>query len=257
MPCSRELPPMKVFRCLFTVVALVASLRAADEPVPHPLVWDAMEKTSEPKPGDGAAPFEFTVTNRSKAPVTILQIRPSCGCTVVESPPFPWKLAPAEKGTVSAIVDFHGKDGDVAKALFVGTSAGPQTLLMHVKIPMLDEATRKQNQSMATADRQAVFRGECASCHAKPAENKYGEELFHAACAVCHISSHRASMVPDLFVARDKRDAGWWTKWITEGREGSLMPAFAAKHGGPLNDAQVDSLVEFVLANLPTAPRTN
>ena len=62
-------------------------------------------------------------------------------------------------------------------------------------------------------------------------------------------------MVPDLLVARETRDATYWTKWISEGREGSLMPAFAATHGGPLSDAQIASLVEFALRQLPTAPR--
>jgi mono/diheme cytochrome c family protein len=76
-------------------------------------------------------------------------------------------------------------------------------------------------------------------------------------CGVCHLAGHRASMVPDLLVAREPRDAAWWTKWITEGKEGSLMPAFALQQGGPLSRSQIVSLVDFALANLPTEPPKN
>ena len=64
-------------------------------------------------------------------------------------------------------------------------------------------------------------------------------------------------MVPDLLVARDQRDAAWWRGWITDGKDGTLMPAFGKTHDGPLTDAQIDSLVEFALSHLPTEARTN
>jgi mono/diheme cytochrome c family protein len=242
-----------IVRCIALLFGVV-SARAADEAPPHPLVWDAMEKSSAPKLGDGAAQFTFTVTNRSKEPVTILQVRPSCGCTTVDLPPTPWVVAPGAGGAVTALVDFRGKEGELEKALFVGTSAGPQTLIMRVKVPAMDEEHRRLNQQAALANRQAVFANECALCHAVPANGKTGGELFQAACAVCHMAPHRATMVPDLLVAREKRDAAWWTKWITEGKQGTLMPAFAEKHGGPLTAAQVDSLVEYLVQNLPTEP---
>jgi cytochrome c5 len=36
-------------------------------------------------------------------------------------------------------------------------------------------------------DRQAVFKGDCASVPiAKPGEGKYGQALYDAVCAVCH-----------------------------------------------------------------------
>ena len=64
-------------------------------------------------------------------------------------------------------------------------------------------------------------------------------------------------MVPDLKVARAVRDAAFWEKWIGEGKEGSLMPGFARKHGGPLSPEQIASLVEYALTRLPTAPARN
>ena len=251
---------MKLLRLILVLAGPLALAWAAEKPAdaaPHPLVWDAMEKTVTARPGDGAADFVFKATNTSAQPVTITEVQPSCGCTVVDLPRTPWVLAPGASGSLTATVEFNGKDGDLTKSLFVDSSAGMQTLTMHIKIPVPDEAARERNRKLALADRQTVFRGDCAACHAAPAAHKTGEELFQAACLVCHATTHRASMVPDLLVARGQRDAAWWRTWIAEGREGTLMPAFSEKRGGPLTDAQVDSLVEFALSHLPTESRTN
>ena len=50
------------------------------------------------------------------------------------------------------------------------------------------------------------------------------------------------------------RDHAYWLNWITYGRPGSLMPAFGEKDGGPLTKEQIDSLVEYLLANFPKGP---
>ena len=41
---------------------------------------------------------------------------------------------------------------------------------------------------------------------------------------------------------------------ITEGREKTLMPAFGEHQGGPLSEAQIESLVVWALKSLPTEP---
>jgi mono/diheme cytochrome c family protein len=220
----------------------------------HPLVWDAMEKTIEPKPGDGAADFEFTVTNVSDKPVTIEQIRPSCGCTVAEMPSSPWIIAPGANGTFVGTIDFRGKEGVVSKSIFVNSTAGTQTLGIIVKIPTLDEEARKKNQMIAQQNRQAVFAGDCAKCHLEPIRERSGAELFTTACGVCHFSTRRSNIVPDLLTAREHRDAAFWRKWISEGKSGTLMPAWSKKNGGPLTDEQIESLVTFALQTLPTEP---
>lgn len=220
-----------------------------------PLVWDAMEKTIEAQPGEGAGEFVFHVTNKGTQAVSILDARPSCSCTVAEMPSVPWKLLPGAGGNITGTITFAGKVGSVTKSIAVTTTAGLQTLRITVNIPPPDEAQRMRNRERASANRQAVFHGECASCHAPPLAGKTGGDLFLAGCVVCHQSAQRASMVPDLLVATEHRDAAYWTKWIAEGRDGSLMPAFAAERGGPLTGPQIDSLVEFLLKQLPTEPR--
>jgi cytochrome c553 len=239
----------------FFVAAIAASAQPNPSAVPaHPLIWDAMEKTLVVKPGDGAAEFEFHVTNKSERAVEIFDVRPSCGCTVADMPSRPWILAPGAKGSFRGTVDFRGKHGRFAKSLFIDSSAETQVLGIVINLPDMPNP-RERNREMASVDRQAVFKGDCAKCHATPAQGKKGSDLFAIACGVCHLANHRAAMVPDLSIVREPRDAEYWRKWIIEGKEGTLMPAFSQKNGGPLTDEQVDSLVEFAMARLPTAPR--
>lgn len=220
------------------------------------LVWDAMEKSIEAKPGDESADFVFSVTNKSENAVEIVNVRPSCGCTVAELPEQPWILAPGASGAFRAKVDFQGKIGKFTKTIYVTSTLGTQMLSVVMNVPDSEESRRARNQQLATADRQAVFRGDCASCHVAPTIGKSGGELFQAACGICHTAEHRASMVPDLAVARVPRDAEYWRTWISDGKERSLMPAFAERHGGPLNAAQIESLIAFMLEKYPAESRT-
>jgi mono/diheme cytochrome c family protein len=103
-----------------------------------------------------------------------------------------------------------------------------------------------------------VLHGECASCHVTPTIGKTGGELFQTACLICHGAEQRASMVPDLKVAKAPRDAAYWEKWIREGGgEKTLMPAFDKARNGSLDEAQIKSLVVYLLATLPTRPPSN
>lgn len=235
--------------------AFLLSFSPAFAAAGHPLQWDAMQKRAAPKFEDGVVKFEFHVTNTAARPVKIYGIRPTCGCTTVEAPRMPWTLAPGERGTVRATVDFLGKEGEVARDLVVSAVEGTQSLSMVIQVPAMSPEMRTRNQAIAAANRQKVFEGQCASCHFTPAQNRFGDDLFEAACAVCHQAKHRAAMVPDLAIAKEKRDAAWWKRWIEDGREGSLMPGFAQKHGGPLSEPQIDSLVEYLLEAFPREPK--
>ena len=220
-----------------------------------PLVWDAMQKTIVAAPGAESVDFDFTVANTSDAAVKIEQLRPTCGCTVVEMPSSPWVIPPHGHGTFTGTVDLRGKEGALSKAIFVNTTKGTQVLRLSINIPEMDETARRRARAVAQADRQAVFRGECATCHVTPTIGKSSGELFTAACGVCHFSPRRAGMVPDLLVAHQHRDAAFWRKWITEGKEGTLMPAWSKARGGPLTDEQIESLVAYAVKMLPTEPR--
>jgi len=83
-----------------------------------------------------------------------------------------------------------------------------------------------------------------------------GQELYAASCGICHDAEHRAAMVTDLHVPRSTRDIAFWQKWIMEGKPGTMMPAFAQLHGGPLTQEQIDSLTIYLYQNFPKAPQT-
>jgi cytochrome c553 len=218
------------------------------------LEWDAVEKSHVAKAGEEEAALTFSVTNRTDRDVEIRSTATSCNCTVASPPRTPWIIESGAVDTLRVIVDLRGRRGGLTKTVYVDTSEGEQQLLVHVQIPPPPSVRREMNLITAQADRQAVLRGDCASCHVAPTVGKKGAELFQAACVICHAAEHRASMVPDLMVAKVPRDAAYWEKWIREGADGTLMPAFGKDHGGPLDDEQVTSLIAYLIEHLPTKP---
>ncbi len=244
----------------------------AATPVPdNPLAWDSMVKEYKALPGETIAQFTFWVTNTSSTNIVMHNVFASCGCTTPELPPMPWKMAPGVSGEIKASMDFRGKQGILAKMLTVVSSAGTQNLTVRVVIPrpMEDMAERQRNQELARADRQAVFKNDCANCHFDPTVGKKGEELYLKACAICHEPAdwarasgkpgnpedhHRAEMVPDLAALKHPLTRDMWKAIIANGKENTLMPAFAKSHGGPLTDDQIESLADFALKKFPFNP---
>lgn len=221
---------------------------------PFPLVFDAESKTVDAQPGQTNITFTFKLTNASPAEVTIDRVQTSCGCTVARLPTAPWKLAPGDRGEFQVVADLRGKRGLFSKMVYVYTPKGFKALNVRVNIV---EPTgtlagdRLRNLQIATADRQAVFRGDCARCHSTPGVGKKGRELYQSLCGVCHEAEHRATMVADLRNLRSPADADHWRNWITHGKAGTLMPAFAQTEGGPLTLDQIDSLVAFLVEHVP------
>jgi mono/diheme cytochrome c family protein len=105
---------------------------------------------------------------------------------------------------------------------------------------------------LAQASRQAVFYSDCASCHIKSIEGKYGKELYDSVCGICHEAAHRATMVPNLHTLNVPTDENFWRTWISYGRIGSLMPAFAKIGNGPLTDMQIASLAAYLNVAIPS-----
>ena len=54
-------------------------------------------------------------------------------------------------------------------------------------------------------------------------------------------------MVPDLHASTHPTDREYWRTMIKEGKTNTLMPGFGVQHGGPLSDAAVESLVEYLV----------
>ena len=104
----------------------------------------------------------------------------------------------------------------------------------------------------AKVDRQAVFKDDCASCHAPKLQGQYAMSLYQSACAICHESPNRASVVPDLSRLKAPTNEEYWHNWIAASKPGSLMPAFAQSAGGPLNDVQIASLAAYLNGHYPS-----
>jgi mono/diheme cytochrome c family protein len=236
-------------------------------PAPHPalenyLAFDAETKSVSVTNGTPAAHFTFNLTNISTVDVTINFVQTSCGCTVAKLPSTPWKVAPKENGEISATMQLAGTPpgGTKTKTLTVNTDKGPKALYVKATVlaapPSMTGMDRTNAQKIAMADRQAVFKGDCARCHAAPAKDaaghdRMGHDLFTVVCGVCHEAEHRASFVPDLKHLPEPTSAEFWKNWIMHGKPGTLMPAFAQSEGGILSDAQINTLVGYLVATVP------
>lgn len=215
--------------------------------------WDALFKEATLKPGETKGLFRFALTNISSAPVDIVSTRSSCGCTVARLPSIPWRIGPGEQGSLDVEIDMRSKVGVFTKTVKVNTSVGYRYLTVRLSAPPRPVAAepvvseRVRNQRLATADRQAIFRGDCASCHLEPGDGKVGRELYLAVCGVCHEAEHRASMVPDLRTSGRSQPAEYWRVWIYQGKGDSLMPVWDEIEGGPLSRDRIETLVEYLM----------
>jgi len=153
--------------------------------------------------------------------------------------------------------------GTKIKTLTVSTDKGPKALYVKATVlpepAAMTEMDRTNNQKMALADRQAVFKGDCIRCHVTTAKDfgghdKMGQDLYAAACGICHEAEHQASFVPNLHRLPEPTNAEFWKNWIMHGKPGTLMPAFAKAEGGILSDEQVESLVQYLVAVIPSHP---
>ena len=225
------------------------------------IVWDAEHKDVTVSSGTAQAQFTFNLTNVSTEVITISGVSTSCGCTVAKLPEQPWKLAPGTNGQIGATMNLAGKSGPVKKTLTVTSDKGNKMLTVQANIlppsatPAPMSATdREQNQKLAIVDRQGVLKGDCARCHAAPGTGKFSQALFTAVCGVCHEAEHRAPMVANLHALPYETSPETWRLWITYGKPGSLMPAFALSEGGILTDEQITSLVNYLSVAIPPRP---
>ena len=241
-----------------TNVVKMPKLAHVNEPLPEGiLAWDAVSKSADATNGQAVARLAFSFTNVSTNAVVILHATPSCGCTTVEMPPTPWWIPAGSNGVIQLNVNLSGKVGLLSKSVLVITDQGTKDLALRINIATpsaarLTEAERAAGIAAAKVDRQAVFKGDCATCHLNPTLGKFGPQLYAAACGICHEANPRASMVPDLHHLTDAAgkplptSEDFWRATITAGKEGTLMPAFAQSQGGPLNNIQIASLAAYL-----------
>ncbi len=210
------------------------------------------------KQGDPEAHFIFNLTNVSSGEVIVQNVHTSCGCTTAQLPPMPWTLPAGTNSELKINMNLAGKGvGKVFKTITFTTDKGVKQLqvisdIQAVDVSNMSEADRKKNQELAMGDAKAIFKGDCAACHVDKAKGKMGQELYAAACGICHDAEHRASIVPDLKNLSHETGRAFWKQWISYGKTGTAMPGFSEAVGGPLTEEQIASLADYLTQAIPS-----
>jgi hypothetical protein len=111
-------------------LALCVTLSAAQAD----LIWPQTQWTNEARPGEKRLTAEFPFTNAGSAPVTILDVASSCGCTVADLPQRTY--APGESGVVRALFEVGERVGPQDQVIRVETDTGAvQELRLRFDIP--------------------------------------------------------------------------------------------------------------------------
>ena len=186
----------------------------------------------------------FHVTNGGADSVNILDVHSSCGCTatVLDKK----VLAAGDSANLKVTFDPRGKaNGKVEKKIWITTNIGQDTLMVRAYITGL-------HKTMMTVSN--IFDGDCRSCHVDKGVGKFGRELYNASCVMCHTAGH----APHLGVMKAKKSADTtYYRLIAHGKPGSNMPAFGERHGGPLTEKQIKSLVTLLTEDPKPPPKAH
>lgn len=196
---------------------------------------------------DAKVEHAWVVHNDGKAPLEIVNTFPSCGCTasLIENK----AIAPGASGILRVSFDAVGQNGDVRKSIAVLSNdpARPRVLLT-VLARVLAPVNPRVSKDHPGITGQSYLVGDCASCHARPAVGKEGAELWGAVCAMCHGNRAEGKLAPplrneDYLGGRGDKDLH---DSIAFGTANPRMPGFSEMMGGPLKEAQIDSLVRLI-----------
>ena len=187
----------------------------------------------------------FKIENLGQKRLVIKSAYSTCGCTV---PHIKMKeVPPGQSSDLEVVMNTSMKQGDIIKPIEIRSNdpVNPVSTIYikaHVKSPHGDLGT----------DRIArIFAGRCADCHVKKGIGKSGEDLFFADCYMCHgyrakgIPSVGPALIPFDYHNKDLSEA--MRKIITDGSKSHRsMPGYAKAAGGPLDEKQIDSLIEYL-----------
>ena len=239
----RHLRPHLVF---IIAVLLLTSLFVFAEGAPK-IVFSTTTHDFGDLEGDAKVEHRWLFKNEGDATLEIVNTKTSCGCTM--SLGKGTKVEPGETGELLVTFDAAGQAGRLRKTLSI-ISNDPERPITRLTIqarvtPLEFEAVPGAHPPILG---QSLLMGDCASCHAKPAENKMGQELWNAVCAMCHGDKGLGARGPSLRAASfiNSRSDEELHTGIAYGTANPRMPGFAELMGGPLSEEQVDSLVSLL-----------
>ncbi len=217
------------FLCAFAIVGVLGFLllQALNAWGGQSLILDEVVELGPVEEG-GEAVFQIPLKNDSASPLQILSVDPYCD--YVEVFPFPSSLEAGEEVLIKGRIDTSGTLGGIAKTLEIMTSASSEPEIVKITVKVI-------HPSVSPRQIKDIFRGRCGNCHAgADVGSRKGKMLYSAVCYMCH---------KDYRTIRHL-DTGDIRHSISAGIRNTAMPAFGSKDGGPLNEEQIDSLVEVL-----------
>ncbi len=225
-------------------------------------------------------PSVYRFHNVGGEPLMIKSVTTSCGCTSLNLKD---KLVdPGKMGELEVIMDTSMKQGPVTKEIDVYSNdpKNPETKIylsanvVPALLPQrqnLDDSegtspqkpARQQNlqskgnemsmmdphAGLTEAQKAKIFTGKCATCHVLQGKGKFGAALFQADCAMCHGMNAQGKEAPAL-IPGDYHDPKYLSHMESIIRYGSpvniSMPGFSKTAGGPLSDAQIHSILQYL-----------
>jgi hypothetical protein len=145
-------------------------------------------------------------------------------------------LKPGERGKIHVSVDNRGKSGYISKTIQVYAN-DPKNPVTKLALQMYIKDRIHSNQYKA----REIFSESCRGCHIDQGRGKMGRDLFMADCFMCHNAGKNTSLT-----GMSKKPREYLVRIIRVGVENTVMPGWAAKAGGPLDDAEIKSLIDVI-----------
>ena len=147
------------------------------------------------------------------------------------------RLKPGETGKIKVTVDLRGKSGRISKSVRVDTN-DPKSGRVKLIIRMLIK-DRLHAEHHSAAD---IFSDQCRSCHVDRGKGKMGFDLFRADCFMCHNAGQSGPTLTQM----SQRSREYLLDAIRNGVENTMMPGWDLKRAGPLDDIEIESLVDAI-----------
>jgi len=202
----------------------------------------------------------FAFKNTGEGELKILDVEPSCGCTVVDK--LKSSYAAGEGDEVKAVLDAEDKFGIIRKEITVKTNdPNKEEIVLILEANVIEHPNKEKMAAMraAAGENASIFKGECRSCHVDRGVGKSAKELYTASCQMCHgpaakkdDKQHPGNLFTKEYLAAIPE--ALLQKYIAEGtpneKKKGMMPGFQTDFGGPLTQDQVSSLTAY-LKSLP------
>lgn len=188
----------------------------------------------------------FPFSNVGDQELVIGDVSTPCGCTAVL--PDKSRLMPGEASYIEVDYDSSARSGEVTRVITV-LSNDP------VEPELTLEVTATVDASMHAGFEagEALFGPKCGKCHYDPNLGLSGVELYESACWFCH-GKQRQGNTAKALGAYPPALADSLRQVIANGLPGTEMPGFHRSKGGPLDDAQIDSLLKVLYTEPPVPP---